>query len=170
MSFFPKWIRDIFRSPSHFESLGFLRSVPLLHGLSRQQLGRLLMAMQKRRYTIGEVLFEEGQLGKAVYIVRSGKVELTRKLSSDAVRRLAIIGPGQMFGEMALLEKIERTATARVVEEGDIYLLYTATLDTFIHQNPLIGVKLLRSIAVLLSSLLRRANQELDQHNLKTVS
>jgi CRP-like cAMP-binding protein len=57
---------------------------------------------------------------------------------------------------------MQRTASATVLEDGEIYLLYSATLDTLIHQHPNIGVILLRNVAVVLSALLRRANTELD--------
>jgi len=65
---------------------------------------------------------------------------------------------------MALLEQMERTATATIVEDGLIYLLYTATLESLIRHHPTIGAKLMRNMAVMLSSLLRRTNKELDQH------
>jgi CRP-like cAMP-binding protein len=68
-----------------------------------------------------------------------------------------------MFGEMALLEQMKRSATATVVEDGDIYLLYTTTLETLIKDYPSIGVKLLRNMAIMLSALLRRTNRELDE-------
>ena len=159
---FPRWFRNIFKNQQHSETIDFFRGVPLFHGLSTRQLGRVLLAMQPRFYRAGEILFEEGQLGKAVFIVHSGKVELARRNSGE-LRSLGLLGPGQMFGEMALLEQMKRTATATVVEDGEIYLLYTATLDALIRDHPAIGVKLLRNMAIMLSALLRRTNQELDR-------
>jgi CRP/FNR family transcriptional regulator len=157
----PRWLWRWFRNDHHWETLSFFRDVPIFQGLTRRQLGRVMMAMQRRPYRAGEILFEEGQLGRAVYILKSGKVELSRK-SGGARRVLSVLTPGQMFGEMALLEQMQRTASATVIEDGEIYLLYTATLDTLIRQHPNIGVVLLRNTAAILSALLRRANQELD--------
>ena len=157
----PRWLWRWFRNDHHWEALSFFRGVPIFQGLTRRQLGRVMMAMQRRPYRAGEIIFEEGQLGRAVYILKSGKVELSRK-SGSTRRVLGVLTPGQMFGEMALLEQMQRTASATVLEDGEIYLLYTATLDTLIRQYPNIGVILLRNTAVVLSSLLRRANQELD--------
>jgi CRP-like cAMP-binding protein len=121
-----------------------------------------MLAMQKRSYRTGEVLFQEGQEGKAVFIIQSGQVELTRTVDQKP-RSVGIMKPGQMFGEMALLEQMKRSATATVVEDGDIYLLYTTTLETLIKDYPSIGVKLLRNMAIMLSALLRRTNRELDE-------
>lgn len=159
---FPRWFRKFFKNEQHSETLDFFRNVPLFHGLSTRQLGRVMLAMQPRQYHAGELLFEEGQFGKAVFILKSGKVELSRR-SGEQTRTLGVLGPGQMFGEMALLEQMKRTATATVIEDGEIVLLYTATLDALIRDHPAIGVKLLRNMAVMLSALLRRTNQELDR-------
>jgi CRP/FNR family transcriptional regulator len=164
-----KWLLRFFGSEQHWTRLAFFRGVSLFHGLSSRQLGRIMQAMQKRSYQNGEVLFHEGQVGKAVFIIESGRVELTRKTLNGEVRSLGILGPGQIFGEMALLEQMARTATATVVEDGVIYLLYTATLESLIRHHPVIGAKLMRNMAVMLSSLLRRTNKELDQHRGSTV-
>ncbi|MCG3204466.1 MAG: hypothetical protein KCHDKBKB_01181 [Elusimicrobia bacterium] len=158
----PRWFRRFFRNEQHTQELEFFRSVPLFHSLSTRQLGRVMLSMQPRLYHVGEQLFEEGQVGKAVFIIKSGQVELTRS-SAGKERSLGVLGSGQMFGEMALLEQMKRTATAKIVEDGEIYLLYTATLDALIRDHPAIGVKLLRNMAIMLSALLRRTNQELDR-------
>jgi len=158
----PRWVWRWFRNDHHWEALSFFRGVPIFQGLTSRQLGRVMMAMQRRPYHAGEILFEEGQTGRAVFILKSGKVELSRT-SGHTRRVLGVLTPGQMFGEMALLEQMQRTASATVLEDGEIYLLYTATLDNLIHQYPNIGVVLLRNMAVMLSALLRRTNKELDQ-------
>lgn len=157
-----RWLIRFFGNEQHWTRLAFFRGVPLFHGLGSRQLGRLMQAMQKRNYRSGEILFQEGQIGKAVFIIESGRVELSRRSPSGESRSLGILGAGQIFGEMALLEQLDRTATATVVEDGVIHLLYTATLESLIRQSPVIGVKLMRNMAVMLSSLLRRTNKELD--------
>lgn len=160
--FLPRWLRRFFKNEHHHETLAFFRGIPIFHGLSAGQLGRVMTSMQRRRYTAGETLFEEGQPGKAVFIIKSGHVELTRA-SAEGPRSLGSLGAGQMFGEMALLEQMNRTATATVTDEGEIYLLYTATLESLIRDHPRIGVRLLRNMAIMLSALLRRTNKELDR-------
>lgn len=160
----PRWIRKIFRNESFWDEVTFFRNVSIFHGLTSRQLARVMLSMQRRIYHSSEKLFEEGQVGKAVFIIKSGKVELSRT-SANGPRSLGVLGSGQMFGEMALLEQMQRTATATVVEEGEIFLLYTATLEAVIRDHPHIGVKLLRNMAIMLSALLRKTNRELDSHN-----
>lgn len=160
--FLPRWLRRFFKNEQYSETVHFFRNISIFHGLSSGQLGRVMLAMQRRAYQTGEKLFEEGQPGKAVFIIKSGRVELSRQ-TSEGIRKLGILGPGQMFGEMALLEQMTRTATATVVEDGEIYLLYTASLEALIRNHPRIGVRLLRNMAIMLSALLRRTNKELDR-------
>src|SRR5689334_8534234 len=96
-----KWLLRFFGSETHWTHLAFFRGVSLFHGLSSRQLGRIMQAMQKRSYQSGEVLFHEGQVGKAVFIIESGRVELSRKQLNGDTRSLGILGAGQIFGEMA---------------------------------------------------------------------
>ena len=159
----PRWVRRIFRNEQHWDDIAFFRNVPIFYGLTSRQLARVMLSMQRRAYRVGENLFEEGQVGKAVFVIKSGQVELLRN-GPAGPRSLGVLGPGQMFGEMALLEQMQRTATATVIEDGEIFLLYTATLEALIRDHPDIGVKLLRNMAVLLSALLRRTNHELDRY------
>lgn len=161
--FLPRWIRRLFNNNQHWQNVDFFRGIPIFYGMSTRQLGRLMMAMQRRNYHAGEILFQEGQVGRAVFILKSGRVELLRHSPDGQDRSLGLLGPGQMFGEMALLENMERTASAKVVEDGEVYLLYSATLEALMKQHPSIGVKLLRNMAIMLSALLRRTNQELDK-------
>lgn len=158
-----RWLKKQFKNDQHLENLEFLRSIAIFYGLKPRQLGRIMQAMQKRTYNAGEVLFTEGQVGKAVFIIKSGRVELSRTGSTGKQRTLGVLKAGQVFGEMALLEHRPRTASARVTEDGIVYLLYTATLETLMRQQPDIGVKVMRNIATLLSALLRRTNQEYDR-------
>jgi len=164
LTLLPKWLRRFLRSDQHSEDLVFFREVSIFQSLSTRQLGRLKQAMQKRTYHSGEKLFSQGQVGKAVFVIKSGKVELTKELKNGEVKRLGILEPKQAFGEMALLEQMPRTASATVIEDGVIYLLYTATLDTLVRTSPSIGVKIMRNMAIMLSTLLRKANSQMERN------
>jgi len=66
---------------------------------------------------------------------------------------------------MALLDRQPRTATARVSEDGEIYLLDATALESLMRRYPDIGVDIMKNIAIVLSALLRKANEELDKGN-----
>lgn len=156
-----RWFKKFFRDGQYWDDLVFFRSVSLFHGLRTRDLGHVMQALQKRSYRAGEVLFTEGEVGKAVFIVNTGKVRLIHQ-TSNGPRTLAEVTAGGFFGEMALLENKPRAAGAMMVEDGDIYLLYTATLEALIQMYPTIGACLMKNLSIMLSSLLRKSNLELD--------
>jgi CRP/FNR family cyclic AMP-dependent transcriptional regulator len=71
-----------------------------------------------RTYAKGDIIFEEGQCGGEMFLVHSGKVELLLRAGKAAPVRLVVIGPGDFFGEMALLDDCVRSATAAALEEN----------------------------------------------------
>jgi len=160
---FPRWFRKFFRDDQHWENINFFRNITIFRGMTSRQLGRIMQAMQKRIYRQGETLFSEGEIGRAVFIIQSGQVELSKKSVGGHNRQLGILGPGQIFGEMALLENRSRSATATIIEEGSIYLLYTSTMESLIRSHPDTGARLMRNMAMMLSSLLRRTNERLEE-------
>jgi CRP-like cAMP-binding protein len=157
-----RWLKKFFKDGRYWDDLAFFRSVSLFHGLRARDMGRIMQVLQKRTYHAGEVLFAEGQPGKAVYIIQSGKVRLTRSVAKGGERVLGELGGGHIFGEMALLENQPRVAGAVMIEPGDVYLLYTATLESLVRTYPSIGAVLMKNLAIMLSGLVRRANHEID--------
>lgn len=71
--------------------------------------------MDRKEVKPGEWVFREGQKAEHLYVVQSGKVEITRKVADDQAV-IAVIGPGEVFGEMALLEIRPRRSSARATE------------------------------------------------------
>ena len=74
-----------------------------------------------REFKKSEIIFEEGSYGAEMYVIYSGKVRLTTKAPGQEIT-LATIGPGEFFGEMALVDAAPRTATA-VADEDDTQLV-----------------------------------------------
>jgi CRP/FNR family cyclic AMP-dependent transcriptional regulator len=70
----------------------------------------------------GQVLFHEGDDGDDMYIIQSGRVAIKKKVK-DGDTTLAVLEKGDFFGEMAILERLPRSASAEVVEEGDLIVI-----------------------------------------------
>src|ERR1700737_1181568 len=70
-----------------------------------------------RRHPAGTMLFREGDKGEKMYVIPSGKVNIWKQISDSEIP-LAVLGSGEFFGEMALLEGLPRSAGATVVEEA----------------------------------------------------
>lgn len=133
----------------------FLRSLALFRDLGDRELGHLAHCLHARTYHQGETLFLEGDIGRALFVLESGKVELTRAAGKDE-DVIYTVQPGEFFGEMALLEQLPRTASARAAERSHLYLLYRSKLDSLLHHYPRIGASIMGTLAQMLSARLRR--------------
>src|SRR6266852_1685744 len=88
----------------------------------------------------GHVLFSEGQDGEEMYIIQSGKVAIKKK-AKEGDATLAVLEKGDFFGEMAVLERLPRSATAEVIEAGDLIVIAGDTFGDMIKANPEIAVR-----------------------------
>lgn len=149
-----RWLSD----PQFSKKKQFLHSLDLFSELKGGELGELAHALHARTYRAGEVVFVEGDIGRALFILESGKVELTRRSADGSPVLLYTLKPGEFFGEMALLESLPRSATATAAEPTRLHLLYKTKLDALLHAQPRIGVTIMGHLARLLSARLRRAS------------
>ena len=78
-------------------------------------------ALVEERFAAGEVIFNEGEEGRHVYVIKSGRVEVVRKKKGGQPDIRGVLGAGAHFGELALLGKTPRTATIRTVEDTVVY-------------------------------------------------
>jgi len=153
---FKRWFLD----PQFSRKKQFLRSLEIFKDLKESELGHLVQALHSRTYREGEAVFVEGDIGRALFILESGSVELTRAGAGGAPSRLFTLKPGDFFGEMALLESLPRSATATASETSRVHLLYRNKLDSLLHSEPRIGVTIMSHLARLLSARLRRVTLE----------
>jgi CRP-like cAMP-binding protein len=103
----------------------------------------------------GKVLFKEGDRGEDMYIVQSGKVAIKKKLH-DGETTLAVLEKGDFFGEMAILERMPRSASAEVVEDGDLIVIAGDMFGDMIKSNPEIAVRMLRKQSIRLRETLKQ--------------
>jgi CRP-like cAMP-binding protein len=109
-----------------------------------------------REYQTGEVIFKEGDIGNEMYIIQVGKVKISKQIK-DVEKVLTILGPGDFFGEMAIIDKDVRSATATVLENSKILALTTEVFELHMQTNPKIVKKILKNLTM----RLREANQQI---------
>ncbi|MEZ4294798.1 MAG: Crp/Fnr family transcriptional regulator [Polyangiaceae bacterium] len=110
-----------------------------------------LFARFGREYQAGEVLFREGEAGDRMFVVQAGAVRITKKMAGED-KVLAVLGPGEFLGEMAILNGKPRTATAVVVEQARCLLIDARTLETMVARNTEIALRLIKKLARRLDS------------------
>jgi CRP/FNR family cyclic AMP-dependent transcriptional regulator len=157
----PGLFRRIFKDPEFRTRAAFLRKVPLFQDLGRRDLGHLIQSLLEKTYAEGELLFDEGDIGRALFIVEHGSVELLKRGADGVPQVLASAGRGDFFGEMALLEELPRSAAAMARTETTVYLLYRTRLFGLIQSRPRVGVMILDQLARLLSARLRDTSRRL---------
>ncbi|MGO8968238.1 MAG: Crp/Fnr family transcriptional regulator [Myxococcaceae bacterium] len=92
------------------------------------------------------VLFREGESGKEMYVLQSGRVVITKKVR-DQQKTLAVLGAGEFFGEMALISNKPRNATATVAEAARLLVIDPKTFEGMIRGNSEIAVRMIKKLA-----------------------
>ena len=128
-----------------------IAGVELFQGLREQDLERLERVAHKRSYEPGAVIVEEGQGGIAFFVLISGQAVVTRTGKDGQVHELRKIGPGGVFGEMALFTDRRRSATVKAVEPTECLALHKLEFRDELRRNPEVALRLLDTLAARLS-------------------
>ena len=105
-------------------------------------------------YESGEFVFKEGEIGNTMYILLKGQVDILKRTEKGVNRQLASLAPGEIFGEMSLLDTLPRSASAISKGVSEVLAIQEEGFLRLLGKNPQFGVKLLRG----LSKKLRVAN------------
>jgi CRP-like cAMP-binding protein len=103
-----------------------------------------------RTAAAGEVLFTEGDPGRDMFVIQSGKVQLTRR-ARGGDQHLATLPAGEFFGEMAVVNNQPRSATATVIEDARLLVIDSRTFEAMVRGNAEIALRLIKKLAGRLS-------------------
>jgi CRP/FNR family cyclic AMP-dependent transcriptional regulator len=144
------------------ERTKILEKVDIFCGLSPTQLESLAQISEERRYRAGEVVFAEHSPGREMYLVKKGKVciELGLRGKSDAAT-VHRVGAGQVFGELSLVDRRKRSATAVCENDCELVAIDHEKLDELFNQDNHLGYIVMKNLAELLAGRLRRTNLQL---------
>ncbi|MBD5830545.1 Crp/Fnr family transcriptional regulator [Janibacter melonis] len=137
--------------------LEVVRRAPLFATLDDEAAREIMSSMDAFRMERGDVLFHEGDQGDRLYVITEGKIKLGCTSTDGRENLLAILGPGEMFGELSLFDPGPRTATATAVAETQLIGLGNDQLRQLLGNHPRIAVTLLAALA----RRLRRTNENL---------
>ena len=113
------------------ELKAFLVATPLFGGVSDASLDLLISILDERRFDLGDNIVAEGEPGRSMYIVHSGKLVVSKIGKSGRVIRMSHLGPGDFFGEMTLLEPQNRSATVVAETPTVLYELTARNLYAY---------------------------------------
>ena len=150
-----------------------LAEVELFEHLNDEDLSSLAEAIDIRELGAGDTRFKAGEPGEALYVVRSGEIELFIKDTAGQRIALALVGPGEMFGELALLDQGPRTATAIAMSATELLELDRDDLLLLFQRSPAAALRLLAAMGrmtrkadeLLKSRVSRNVNEEVEEHS-----
>lgn len=108
-----------------------------------------------KTYQNGEIIVMQGESGDCMYVIQAGEVEVLQRQGADEVR-LAVLQPGDFFGEMALFEREVRSATVRALGEACVLTVDKRTFMNRVHEDPSLAYRIVRTM----SKRLRAVNRE----------
>lgn len=121
-----------------------LARVSLFSTLDKKELQALAKSCQERSYSAGTTLFSQGDTGVGLYVLKSGKVRITQANNPDRAEvEIGTADVGEVFGEMALLDDMPRSATVTAIEDATVLLLPRWEFRGVLNHHPDIAVKLL---------------------------
>ncbi len=130
-------------------------AAPLFASLDPDAASELLASMTERSFVRGETVFSENETGDRLYVIVDGKIKLGRSSGDGRENLIAVLGPGEMFGELSLFDPGPRTATATALAPTRVLELGHPTLVTWLESSPRVATHLLAAIA----RRLRRTNE-----------
>jgi CRP/FNR family transcriptional regulator len=146
--------------------LSLLEGVDWFASLTREDIDALAGSAITVRLESGETVFEEGDAGDRCFVVQSGAVKVLRRIGDGRRITLARLGPGSVFGELALFEGDRRSATVQAAEETIVVSLAGAEVSEALRRDPEASF----GMAVMLANRLRASNERLLEHALSSAS
>ena len=147
------------------DSTALLRSIPLFEGLEEDDLIALSAALEPRSFRAGSMIFAQGDVGSAMYIIESGDVNI--HLPGEKSHRISLkdIARGEYFGELSLFDDLPRSASALATSNAVLLELQRETLENYLDRRPRAAMAILRTMG----QRLRETNTMLSARAAKNV-
>lgn len=142
-----------------------LARVPLLADLESGEVERIAQVAVPRAYPKGARVFHEGDESDACYVIRSGEIRVTREHSDGRAIALATLGPGELVGELAMLDGGARSASIEALTDVELIALSAADMRGLLERNAGITAKLV----IALTRRLRETNERISRQSFQTV-
>lgn len=144
----------LFQAQKETPRLATLRQLALFAPLSRLELRVVDGLLHERRYLKGEIIFDEGEEGQALYVIISGRVLICRQ-GEPETGRISEIDAGLAFGELALLDNVPRSAQARAAEDCVLASLSRVDFESLLDTHAVTASKIALQLARQLGRQLR---------------
>jgi CRP-like cAMP-binding protein len=141
------------------EQVGQLRTLPLFRHLPEAKLEELAGILVVQVVPAGGVVFEEGSTGDTMFLLAHGRIRIEKQVDAGGFAELAVLSPGDVFGEMALIERLPRSARAVADTNTTLFVLAGPALKQWLASDALAAVGFFVEMLRVLSHRLRRSSQ-----------
>jgi len=152
---------SIRRNRSKDDILNFISTVPLFDSLSKRELDTIHSIAHHRIYREDEFIFRKGQPGAAMFLIKSGSVNIVDQDQDNLTNTLTTLQDNTFFGELALLDDSPRSASAIAVKTTETFAFFRTDLDRLLNSFPQIGLKVYRALAMIIGDRLKETNEQL---------
>ncbi len=152
-----------FRPPREkMANIELMKELPVFESLTTGELVQIERVLHERHYSPGEVVFNEGEPGAGLYIVKKGEISIRKKIEGGEALQLAVIPERSFFGELALLDEIPRSASAFALSQTILYGFSKPDLEHLLERSQRLGSKIILNLSKLVSRRLIKANENLE--------
>ncbi|MHB8708440.1 MAG: Crp/Fnr family transcriptional regulator [Desulfuromonadales bacterium] len=137
-----------------------IRGSTMLQGMNDADLSRLAEFCEERQMAEGTTVFIENMPGESLFLIRRGTIRISKMFAEGDEKTLVVLGPEDIFGEMAVVDGLPRAATARVAEDADLISLKKKDFEVLCNNDPALALKLVMNIVRIFSKRVREANDE----------
>jgi CRP-like cAMP-binding protein len=138
-----------------------LARVPFFEGLTKDALALIANATTEESHATGTKIFQYGDVGDKLFVLLEGKVRISREVAGMGEEALAVLGPGEVFGEMSLIDEAPRSADARVHERCRLLVISKESFDELLFMHKDLAYEVLWNCVRILSTRLRETNEKL---------
>ena len=134
----------------------YLRKYRLLEGMSDEMLTVFSRYLTRRRFSKDSLIFVEKMNGESLFLIESGRISLTKMVAEGVQKHLAQLGPGDSFGELAVIDGGSRVVTARAVQDAEILVLSREEFARLSRERPDTALAFVVSLFVHIAALVRQ--------------
>jgi CRP-like cAMP-binding protein len=126
----------------------FLKQVPLFAELNEAELNSLAHDFVRRQFRQEETIFQEGDPGQVLYLIETGQVRIYVQSEDGQETSVVLYGPGDIFGELAVIDGLPRSASATAMEDTVVYTLGRDLFRDHMKRAPQLALNFMRALSV----------------------
>ncbi|HDZ62642.1 MAG TPA: cyclic nucleotide-binding domain-containing protein [Nitrospirae bacterium] len=137
-----------------------LKKQVLLEGLSEDELKKIAGIVKELSFNKGEDLFKEKEDTKGLYLIKSGKVEISKTTPDGWKQRLAILASSHYLGELSIIERRRHQANATALENTEVFLITKQDFEKMEKEDTVLTSKIMKKLVLIMSMNIRRMNEK----------